>query len=169
MKIIFLGGGSKLLQSELYERYPRPLIDLLHLDDNPYNQDWEYCVSDEKRVEEFLNFYQSMPLDNHDKMSLMMIILDSYNQRVCDRGSHDCALWRFISKLIKQDLRFYKEQVLYWSSVNYSDYEIEDAWAIAFEMRKLLIELHKSSNLLLEDYDDWCEDLRRFVFEDKNL
>jgi len=105
--------------------------------DDSETTDWEWCVSDEDRVEEFIDFYITMPLNDNDKMSLMMIIIDSYNSRVWNHGfSNDT--WENISNLIKENILFFKEQIIYWSSMDHNDDEMDDAWAIAANMRILL-------------------------------
>ena len=149
--------------SELYAKYPRPLVDLLYLDDSE-TTDWEWCVSDEDRVEEFIDFYITMPLNDNDKMSLMMIIIDSYNSRVWNHGfSNDT--WENISNLIKENILFFKEQIIYWSSMDHNDDEMDDAWAIAANMRILLRNLNENSYLTDEDIEDWCNDAKMDIFD----
>jgi len=151
-------------QSELYEKFPSPLISLLNLDDSWNEQDWELIVSDEERVEEFIQFYSTMPLNDDDRMSLMLIILDSYNYRVWQVG-FDNNIWAAISNLIRLDLLFFKEQIIYWSCMDYSDDIMDDAWAIAPNMRVLMRQLHENQHLSKEDIEeDWTDDAKRDVF-----
>jgi len=151
-------------QSELYEKFPSPLISLLNLDDSWNEQDWEWIVSDEERVEEFIKFYSTMPLNDNDRMSLMMIILDSYNTRVWQSG-FDNNTWAAISNLIRLDLPFFKEQIIYWSSMDYSDDIMDDAWAIAPNMRVLMRQLHENQHLSKEDIEeDWTDDAKKGCF-----
>ena len=145
-------------QSELYAKHPQPLISLLNLEPpDKYEQDWEYCVSDKERVKEFIEFYIATPLNDYDKRSLMMIILDSCNDRGWDRSLNRIT-WRAVRKLIEPDLLFYKDEIVYWSSMGYSDSEMDDAWAIAPEMRVLLRGLYENNCLTEEDMEDWCSD-----------
>jgi len=153
-----------MLQSELYAKHPQPLVTLLSLDGHDkFPQDWEYCVSDKDRIKEFIGFYKSMPLNDRDKMSLMMIIIDSYNSSVWDHGFNN-DIWETISSLIKNELLFFKEEIIYWSSMDYNDCEIDDAWAIAKNMRVLLRILHKNDYLNEDDTENWCDDAKKGIF-----
>ena len=150
-------------QFELYAKYPQPLISLLRLKEpDKWDQDWEWCVSDENRIAEFIDFYKAMPLNDKDKMSLMMIIIDSFNHKTWDNG-FDSGTWETISNLIKDDLLFFKEQVIYWSSVDYGAGQMDDAWAIAWNMRMLLRMLHESDSLTEDDIEGWCDDVRKEI------
>ncbi len=93
----------------------------------------------------------------------MNIILDSYNRRVWD-GAADPVIWKTIAGLLKADLRFFRECLLYWSNTDYADSEMEHAFGIAPAMRQLL-HLAQNKGLLVDvDCSGWCDDVIRAVF-----
>lgn len=111
------------------------LIEKLNLPEcDEFSQDWEYEVADSKRLEEFIEYYQNNDMDKDEKFTLMIIILESYN----DIGQYNILekkLWCKIEKILMEDKFIHKPTIDYWSCSENEN--IEDCFYITPLMRSL--------------------------------
>jgi len=88
----------------------------LGLDFNENMQDWEYEISNPKRIDEFINEYDKEGTTNKEKEILMEIILDSSND-LCIENERDFQtkyLKRLIERLEKNS-DLHKGTIKYWT------------------------------------------------------
>ena len=109
-----------------------------------FTQDWEYEVSDPKRIKEFVEYYIQKKLTTDEKFTLMMVIISSCNDAII-YGLFDEQLWEEVGDILLRDWEIHKETIYYWSSDEEKD--IEDCFAITPLIRKikekLAIEINK--------------------------
>ncbi len=49
-------------------------------------QDWECGVADSGRIQEFISYYNETALSSNEKIALIRLILESYNDYVAENG-----------------------------------------------------------------------------------
>jgi hypothetical protein len=100
-----------------------------------YEQDWEYVIVDETRIEEFINYYQNNCLDSETKFTLMIIIIGSFDDAIAS-GLFDVTAWNKARKLLTQDINLHMRTIEYWSC---GDKDIEDCFNITPLIREIEI------------------------------
>lgn len=115
--------------------YRERLAKLLGEPIEPYEQDWEWVVSDSSRVRDYLKFYKLAYLKNHEKRLLMEMMLQAVNDDKLEFGVMP-KVWLKIKALLLANFSIHKETIEYWSNVERfvpSYY----SWAISKELRKV--------------------------------
>ena len=108
------------------------LINQLNLSDK-WDQDWEYIVADESRIEEFLEFYTRHSLSIEQRFALMIIIIGSFDDYITAHG-FSSAIWSRIKLLLEQHKQIHLNTIIYWSS---EQDDIEDGFAVTRYMREI--------------------------------
>lgn len=112
------------------------LVKGLHLPvPGKFTQDWEYEVSDPKRIKEFIEYYIQKKLTTDEKFTLMMVIISSCDDAII-YGLFDEQLWKEVVDILLRDWEIHKETINYWSSDEEKD--IEDCFVITPLIREVL-------------------------------
>lgn len=91
------------------------LIDKLNLPkQDELTQDWEYEVTDVKRIEEFIKFYETQNLSNVEKFTLMIVIIGSCDDAIAQE-CFDINLWERVKLLLIQDMAIHRNTMIDWS------------------------------------------------------
>ena len=126
-------------------RYPtrkaiESLIKGLNLPElTPYCQDWEYEVSNPKRIAEFIEYYENTIVDEDEKFTLMVIIISSCNDALEEDEGLDKKLWEKIKCLLIKDRAIHKNTIDYWAI---DGLELEDCFYITPLIRSLKTEFY---------------------------
>lgn len=98
-----------------------------------FTQDWECEVVDVNRIEDFIIYYNENILNQNEKITLLRLILESYNDYV--------SIWGYnvhysveIEQIILKDYILFSDLVNDWSC---DDDDLEDCFAISLFMRKI--------------------------------
>lgn len=87
-------------------------------------QDWEYEVSDPDRIQEFINEYDKSYTSDHEKGSLMEIILDSANILLQENRLDEFEDFKIeIIDRLERNQTLHRGTITYWRSGNF---EISD-------------------------------------------
>lgn len=101
-----------------------------------FEQDWEYLVSDIDRIPEFLSFFEQGNLSLDEKFTLMIIVVDSYNDAMwAEEADHDT--WRRIEHHLISEAHIHRETILYWALME-DDKVLEDCFAVTPYMREIV-------------------------------
>lgn len=76
-------------------------------------QDWEIEFSDENRVEEFFSAYVDADLSQSQKMSVMQLVLASFDELIY-AGQDNEHLWQKIAAVLVKDQHIHKYTIEYW-------------------------------------------------------
>jgi hypothetical protein len=79
-----------------------------------YTQDWVWEVSDFKRIESFLIYYQETILNFEEKRALINIILDSYEEYAGVNG-YNLNYSRQIKQILEEENEIFEDVIQYWS------------------------------------------------------
>lgn len=112
----------------------------LDLPPPPLECEWHLAVADSTRIDEFVTLYENGGLTDDERFTLMEMILNS----VIDAADMDTSIlksnvWQKILALLEENIEVHIFSVWYYSSVEYDDVDIEDAWCIAPFMRTILL------------------------------
>lgn len=79
-----------------------------------YMQDWEYEVADAKRVSEFIAYYKHNFFNANEKITIMTLILSSYDDYINEYGENfDYS--RKIKQILISEPELYLGIVKYWA------------------------------------------------------
>lgn len=79
-----------------------------------YMQDWEYEVADAKRISEFIAYYKQNFLNTNEKITIMTLILSSYDDYINEYGENfDYS--REIKQILISEPELYLDIVKYWA------------------------------------------------------
>lgn len=88
-------------------------------ENDDFIQDWDIENASSNRLIEFINYYKENNLNNDEKMTLMALVLASFDEYLNENKMESEKLWENILILIKED-RFLFEGLLYsWSMLKY--------------------------------------------------
>jgi len=79
-----------------------------------HSQDWEHEVADSKRILEFVLCYENDILDEDEKFTLMIILIDSCNEALAEEGILDETLWARVKLCLIKDEKIHKDTIDYW-------------------------------------------------------
>ena len=96
-------------------------------------QDWQYEVADAARVEEFLIYYENNCLSLNEKITLMELILESYNDYVTGNSENPVVSER-LCQVLQKESKLFSNTIEYWSCGND---DLEDCFAITPLVRKV--------------------------------
>lgn len=86
---------------------------LLNLHEDKYMQDWDIELADSNRVNEFLECYQNHAKTNAEKLTLMSLIIASFNDYFWE--NKDLTMWEKIKALLVADKKLFEPIFDYWS------------------------------------------------------
>lgn len=101
---------------------------------NYFDQDWELCVCEKHRVQEFIDFYLSKNLSNTTKQALMSLIIASYDLYL-EEYPDEYSMWSFIHKILSVEGDLHWHTIFYWSCE--SDGANYEGWNVTRRMREL--------------------------------
>jgi hypothetical protein len=101
------------------------------------SQDWEYVVSNPKRISEFLSYYKEDGIRIEEKFALMNIIISSLNDAI-EIGQFSNNVWNLISYYLTKDMDIHKKTILYWAL---DDDTFVDGFAVTPLMKELVLKL----------------------------
>jgi hypothetical protein len=102
---------------------------------DPYDQDWEWIVSDSARIKDYIILYKRAYLNIYERQLLMEMMLQGINDDKLEFGFMPKA-WLRVRALLIKDHSIHKKSIEYWASIG-SVYPGCYSWAIAKEMRKV--------------------------------
>lgn len=85
----------------------------LGLNPSGFEQDWEIELSDENRVAEFLEHYQTGKESTEIRQALAALILSSFEDSAWARGL-DMELWEIMEEIISKDFEILKPVCSIW-------------------------------------------------------
>lgn len=103
-----------------------------------YSQDWEDEVMDSQRIEEFIEYYQKETMNEDEKFTLMVIIINSCDDALSN-GSLDMESWKKVKAFLINDRDIHKETIDYWSAEEIED--VEDCFIITPLIREIKKEI----------------------------
>lgn len=115
------------------ESIERLVKDLNLVKGDSFTQEWECEAADVNRIEDFLSYYESAKLNSNEKVTLMRLILESYNDYVCEFG-YNAVFACKLKRILENEKTFFKDVIEYWSC---GDEELEDCFAITSFMREI--------------------------------
>lgn len=97
----------------------------LNLEFNELMQDWEWEISDYKRLSEFIHEYNKPETSENEKISLMEIILDSLNDLILD-GKIETFEAYFVLALncLVENKKLHLPTLNYWTENHYEISEV---------------------------------------------
>lgn len=98
-----------------------------------YMQDWEYEVADSKRLSEFISYYEQNSLNSNEKVTLMTLILASYDNYIKAFGE-DVDYSKKIKQFLTYDMELFKNIIEYWSC---DEEDLEDCFAVTPLIRQI--------------------------------
>lgn len=114
-------------------RYPTPAVrrlinDRFKLPDDDNYQDRPLEVSDQVRVEEFLNAYEREPWSDDERYALMELILFSYEERLMLDVELNRALRNRLRGTLLQAFELHRPTVEYWCCFpeDPADWDVEE-------------------------------------------
>ena len=100
-----------------------------------FTQDWEYEVANAEQLQNYIEYYQKEKLNVNEKVTLMRIILEAYNDFVA-LNAKDCRYRDMITELIECDYSIHKETIKYWSC---EGEELENCFIITAFVRSIKV------------------------------
>jgi hypothetical protein len=102
-----------------HHRYPTRvalghLTELLHLKPDAYMQDWEVELADAARVDEFLDAYEKVQLDDDDRFLLMAMIIASVDDAKSS-GLELGSSWPRAEHFLRRDGALHATTLSYWA------------------------------------------------------
>lgn len=98
-----------------------------------YTQEWECEAADANRIQDFLSYYGNTELNSNEKVTLMRLILESYNDYVYEFG-YNSVFSNKLEQILLNEETLYGDIIAYWAC---GDDELEDCFAITSFMREL--------------------------------
>lgn len=78
----------------------------------PFTQDWEYEVSDETRINEFLSSYENLSLNEEERFALMIVIIGSLNDAI-EKGDVDASILSKTNELLLNEIAIHTNTLIY--------------------------------------------------------
>lgn len=116
------------MEIRMENRYPTEkaitsLIKKLNLPKaDKYSQDWEYEVVDSKRIDEFITYYQNNLRTEDEKFTLMLIIIESCNDTLCENNLKK-KTWKKVKRSLIKDYFLHNQTIDYWCCEEEKDIE----------------------------------------------
>ena len=98
----------------------RSLAAKLGLDYNDQMQDWEYEVSDQYRIDEFIAEYDKSDTTDKERETLMEMILDSSNDLIQNGNIDEFErIFKEVKGRLKSNPDLHKRTLRYWTADNF--------------------------------------------------
>ncbi len=125
---------------EQYIRYPngvseKMLSDRLGLYWEESIQDWEFTVSDSRRLSSFLKIYQTELDNDDDKFTLMGLIVSSFDDGISEADIEMKELWGICRTILEKECILHFSIIKYWSLLE--EKETENVFSITPYMREI--------------------------------
>lgn len=111
-----------ILRKEIIEQLSKELS----LPFKGVEQDWDIELSDNKRVDEFVSYYNKNDLSAEMKYAAMSIILASYDDFLNEKELDRDYRWYDIKEILKSEEELFRDLIEYWAV----DSEIENVFRI---------------------------------------
>ncbi len=102
----------------------------------PYDQDWEWVVSDCERVWDYIKLYQKPFLNNYERNLLMEMMLQAVNDIKVEHGFMP-RFWHRVKFLLKNNFHIHKTTIEYWGNIGREFTPAYYSWSIQKEIRRL--------------------------------
>lgn len=102
------------------------------LPNHPMMQDWEYEVSDEHRIAEFLAAYLESSTCDDERFILMEMLLQSFTSS--NRDLKQDQDWKIVLECLENRLALYATNICYWACKHYHPHL---CWKITPYIRKI--------------------------------
>ena len=96
-------------------------------------QDWELEVADWKRTREFLDYYETQPLDNDERYWLLELIIGSFDEYLLIQGPNDRMTAR-VRRHVIESFEAHRLTVKYWACLQKPE---TTGWPITPLMREV--------------------------------
>ncbi len=97
------------------EKAQRKIADKLGFDFNLGSQDWEYEVSYIRKIEDYIDLYNTFDITNDERKSLMEMIFDSLEDKMREVSKFDFEQYQnFIHDSLKENFMIHKGTLVYW-------------------------------------------------------
>ncbi len=116
-----------------YQEAIKKIAANLNLKYDIHSQDWEYESADSNRIEEFLGYYINNKLNSIEKIILLKILLESYNDYVIEKGFNSYYSKK-LKEILKNENALFKDIIKYWSC---EGEELEDSFYITPFIREV--------------------------------
>lgn len=111
-----------IVRKEIIERLSKELS----LSFMGIEQDWDIELADNKRVNEFISYYNENNLTDEMKYATISLILASYDDFLNDKELDRDYRWYEIEKILKSENELFSNLIEYWAV----DSEIENVFRI---------------------------------------
>lgn len=98
--------------------------ELLNINEDQYNQDWEHECADFIRVEEFIVCYHKNANTDDEKFTLMGLILSSF-EGYHEKYPKEPKVWEELKSILLSEEELHQDHIEYYSCL---DTEIEEEW-----------------------------------------
>jgi hypothetical protein len=125
---------------EQYIKYPngiseKKLSDRLGLYWEESMQDWEFTVSDSRRLSDFLKVYQTELDNDDDKFTLMSLIVSSFDDGLSEADTEVKKMWEICRTILEKECFLHFSIIKYWSLLEEKDEE--NVFSITPYMREI--------------------------------
>ena len=93
----------------------KKLATRFRLPSGPDMQDWEWEVADCSRIDEFLSVYESEPLSDDERFTLMEIIIQSFEDLASGCNLVSEPRWKRTMGILETNIALHAYSVWYWS------------------------------------------------------
>lgn len=105
-----------------------------------FTQDWECEVVDVEKISEYLLYYKTSSLNRNEKITLIRLILEAYNDYICLEKEED-LYGKEIENILNNDYSVHEDTIKYWACENE---ELENCFAITPFIRRIIVDKEKS-------------------------
>lgn len=99
-----------------------------------FTQDWECEVVDVAKISEYLSYYKMSTLNRNEKITLIRLILEAYNDYICLEREED-LYGKEIESILNSDYNTHEATIKYWSC---ESEELENCFAITPFVRRII-------------------------------
>ena len=136
-----------------FVRYPSragrlALAARLGLTIDPHSQDWEWTVATPGQFPAWFSAYQTAPLSDDERFSLMEMLVQCVEELSPSEGSRDLVEqlpeWQAVAGLLRERMQLHASTIYYWSVLGHD--EPDEQFRISVSMRRLWAELYRVIN-----------------------
>lgn len=95
---------------------------MFNLHEDPHMQDWEIECADPERVEEFIDVYDGVSLNDDERFTLMAVILGSFEEYHGLEQPED-KVWNRIKKRLTEHQLIHETHIEYYQCLELTDEE----------------------------------------------
>ncbi len=107
------------------------LADLFDYKIGKHDQDWTYTIVESKRIDDYIQAYDTTITNDNTKFSLMEMIIQSLTEQKNEELMHQ--KWGKVKALLNKDFDLHEYTIYYWCCWDTED--IKDCWSVTPLMR----------------------------------